>query len=93
MKGNPRKLDDETLQLIQQSQNKNESLKQTLKELFFDVAISFGENYLYRIMYFRFDIRKIFLIRHGQTKEEILFTSISLVDLDKNLYNYDTNIK
>ena len=83
MKGNPRKLDDETLQLIQQSQSKPIALKTPLKELFFDTAINFGERYLYRIIHFRFDIRKIFFIRHAQAKEEFCFTQISEVQLEK----------
>ena len=85
MKGNPRKLDEQTLQLIEQMNTHPQNQKTPLKELFFDVAVTFDKRQLYRIIHFRFDIRKIFFIRHAKVMEEILFTSVSEVHHDANV--------
>ena len=79
-----RQLDYESQQLIRQLLQTPIEEKQPTTQLYFDVAVKFGKTTEYRLLWFRFDARKLFLMRHSDIRTEILFSAFSYVTLENN---------
>ncbi|ELP94750.1 serine/threonine protein kinase, putative [Entamoeba invadens IP1] len=83
MKPQPRVLDYESLRKIEQLETTPPSQRKVLNQLYFDVAVGQNKRIEYRLLWFRFDIRKLYLLRHGEPLEELLYSSFSYVTLEE----------
>ncbi|BFU20742.1 serine/threonine-protein kinase, putative [Entamoeba histolytica HM-1:IMSS-B] len=77
-------LDYDSRQLIEQLMLTPNDKRTPLNQIFFDVAVGFNKRTEYRMLWFRFDIRKLYFLRHGDPREELLFSSFSFVTLEDN---------
>ena len=77
-----RQLDYQSQQLINQLIQAPNDQTLPITQLYFDVAIKFGKMLEYRLLWFRFDHRKLYLLRSESVRTELLFSSFSYVTLE-----------